>query len=424
MKEYVFLSYKSEEKETALNIKRILEANGIECWMAPESLQIGSVYSAEITKAISNCKAFILVLSHKSQESVYVRKELDLAIGKNKPVYPFAIENTVLNDSFSFYLQDIQIYSAFSSWESSLEKLVRAIRYLFESIGVEPNPDTVLRDPIKIMSALPHHFDPEYILFGRYKVIELLQVYDGNQQFYSAIDMHTCRTVLIKYIDRTLPHRELSFGISTAGTFFQHPYIASPIDEYSNESYFVHIEPFYEVHSLDTIIESEGPQDYITVLKWAIPICEAMIYMNEDMGYFYGQMGAQNIRIQNNGLPILFDVSLAVPLSCKTNSFFGNIGRYYPGKAFGANVTIDIYALGANMFYALTGCYFHGLERDITILQNQHNIPKPLIEIIQKCLSPFPEKRYQSFKELLYDLEYYDKQPKKSKTIWTLIGTQ
>jgi len=50
------------------------------------------------------------------------------------------------------------------------------------------------------------------------------------------LDLHTKKRVLIKYIDRTLPYQETGFGISTAGTYLQHPYIATPIDEYSNES--------------------------------------------------------------------------------------------------------------------------------------------------------------------------------------------
>lgn len=48
MQEYVFISYKSEQKEIALKIKDILEENGISCWMAPESIPVGSNYAAEI----------------------------------------------------------------------------------------------------------------------------------------------------------------------------------------------------------------------------------------------------------------------------------------------------------------------------------------------------------------------------------------
>ena len=103
MNEYVFISYKSEQKSIALKIKTILEENGITCWMAPESIPGGSNYAAEITQAISQCKEFVVILSEQSQNSAYVLKEIDVAIKKNKNILPFQVEPIVLNDSIEYY---------------------------------------------------------------------------------------------------------------------------------------------------------------------------------------------------------------------------------------------------------------------------------------------------------------------------------
>lgn len=115
----------------------------------------------------------------------------------------------------------------------------------------------------------------------------MLGIYAASQQHYSAVDMHTHKEVLVNYVDRTVSHEEPHFGISYSGTLFQHPYIASPTDEYSNEAYYVRIEPFYNVESLSQLIMMNGPQHYNDVIKWAVAVCEAMIYLNDDKGYIY-----------------------------------------------------------------------------------------------------------------------------------------
>ncbi len=404
MKEYIFISYKSEQRKTALKIKEILENNGISCWMAPESIPGGSTYASEITTAIDNCKEFLVILSSLAQDSQYVMKEIDSAIKRRKVILPFVIEDFIFNKNLDFYLTDIQLYPAYLSWESTLEKMIREIRWAFHSINSVPNPNTVLHDPIKLGSALPHVLDNEYLLFGRYRIKKLLGMYATSQQHYLGIDEHTYKEVLVNYIDRTIPYKELFFGISSAGTLFQHPYIASPIDEYSNESYFVHIEPFYDVRSLEEIVRTSGPQDYRDILKWAIAICHAMIYLNEDMGYIYGQMTSINIRIQKNGLPILFDVSTATPIN---SQYYGSFDpRICPPEVWQvrtlATPTIDIYALGVNMYYALTS------DKEQISFKNVafDKIPKKMRAVIEKSLNNNITKRYQTFREVLYDLEH------------------
>ena len=404
MKEYIFISYKSEQRETALRIKEILEENGISCWMAPESIPGGSSYASEITTAIDNCKEFLVVLSSMAQDSQYVIKELDSAIKRKKVVLPFVIEDFIFNNNLDYYLTDVQLYPAYLSWESTLEKMIREIRWAFQSINATPNPDTVLKDPIKLGSALPHVLENGYLLFGRYRIKKMLGVYATSQQHYLGIDEHTDKEVLINYIDRTIPYKEMSFGASTAGTLFQHPYIASPIDEYSNESYFVHIEPFYDVRSLKEIVSTSGPQDYRDIIKWAIAICHAMIYLNEDMGYIYGQMTSNNIRIQKNGLPILFDISTATPLNSEYYGSFDPLilaPETLRGQA-PATPTIDIYALGINMYYALTGDKKQSTD-EVAALDK---IPQKMRAVIEKCLNNNITKRYQTFRDVLYDLEH------------------
>lgn len=54
----IFISYSSRDYNTAETIRKVLENNGIECWMAPESIPMGSDYAREIPDAIEKCSAF------------------------------------------------------------------------------------------------------------------------------------------------------------------------------------------------------------------------------------------------------------------------------------------------------------------------------------------------------------------------------
>ncbi len=415
MCEYIFISYKSEQRNIALQIKKILEDNGISCWMAPESIPGGATYASEINKAINGCNEFVIILSEMAQGSQHVLKELDIATKRNKTILPFMIEDFVFNGNVDYYLTNVQLYTAYQSWEDAVEKLVREIRWRLASINVSQSPDSIVYDPIKIGSSLPHFLECGYILFGRYEIKKLLGIYAASQQHYSAVDMHTHREVLVNYVDRTVSHEEPHFGVSYSGTLFQHPYIASPTDEYSNEAYYVRIEPFYNVESLSRLIMMNGPQHYNDVIKWAVAVCEAMIYLNDDKGYIYGQMTPVNIRIQKSGLPILFDTSIAAPINSK---YYGTFNEYVCSPEIYmencvAKPSIDIYALGVNMYFALTG------ELKLLCSENKseikrslqvRNIPKGLIITISRCLDT--KNPYSNFHQVLADLANATEKPR------------
>ncbi len=128
---YVFISYSSAEYTEAALVRNVLTENGIKCWMAPDSIPVGSSYATEINVAIENCGIFVLVLSEKAQNSAWVEKELDSAITRHKIVYPFMIENCQLNDAFDFYLTNVQRHSAFESKSVAMERMVKEIKAIF-----------------------------------------------------------------------------------------------------------------------------------------------------------------------------------------------------------------------------------------------------------------------------------------------------
>ena len=97
------------------------------CWMAPGSIPGGAKYAAHIPQAIRSCDIFVVVLSNKAQQSMWVPKELNQAINAKKKIMPFFIENCSLHDDFDLYLCDLQRYDAWRDRECAISELIRDI---------------------------------------------------------------------------------------------------------------------------------------------------------------------------------------------------------------------------------------------------------------------------------------------------------
>lgn len=115
----VFVSYASPDGDVASRIVRFLEENAIPCWVAPRDLPPGVEYGAAIINAISESFALVLVLSEHSNESQFVRKEVERAVSKGKPVLPVRIREVMPSGALEFFVSSAQWVDA---WESPVEE--------------------------------------------------------------------------------------------------------------------------------------------------------------------------------------------------------------------------------------------------------------------------------------------------------------
>lgn len=112
-KGYWFISYSSKDSSVVAALVDILKSCGISYWKAPEMIPAGSNYAKEIPKAISNCSVFVFVVSESSQNSIWVEKEVDIAIADRKKIIPVKIDEALLNDMYRFYLSNVQIIETY-----------------------------------------------------------------------------------------------------------------------------------------------------------------------------------------------------------------------------------------------------------------------------------------------------------------------
>lgn len=126
----VFISYSSKEFDKARFVRDTLQKNGIDAWMAPESIPSGSNYTKEIPAAIKVCKVFLLILSANAQKSVWVPAETEQAFKHEKIILPFVIDKCEIADEFDFMLSRSQRIDAYEKKADALEKLVKRLQTL------------------------------------------------------------------------------------------------------------------------------------------------------------------------------------------------------------------------------------------------------------------------------------------------------
>ncbi len=124
----VFISYSSKDLGVVNRIAEEFDRMGVLFWKAPEMIPAGSSYAKEIPKAIQECDVFLLLLSKSSQDSIWVEKEIDSAICHRKTILPVQIEELELNDTFQFYLSNIQIITFYKNEEEALRGMKRKLK--------------------------------------------------------------------------------------------------------------------------------------------------------------------------------------------------------------------------------------------------------------------------------------------------------
>ena len=104
MADRVFISYSQPDHGCAFELVDQLEANGVDCWIAPRDIAPAADWAAEIIKAIGSARIMVLVFSANSNASPQVRREVERAVHKQVRILPFRIEDVQPSQSLEYFL--------------------------------------------------------------------------------------------------------------------------------------------------------------------------------------------------------------------------------------------------------------------------------------------------------------------------------
>jgi len=100
----VFISHSAQDKAVSDAVCAALERGAVRCWIAPSDVQPGRSFAGEITRAIQQSKAMVLIFSANSNNSQQVLREVQLAVSSHLHIIQLRIEDVRPNDDLTYFI--------------------------------------------------------------------------------------------------------------------------------------------------------------------------------------------------------------------------------------------------------------------------------------------------------------------------------
>ena len=259
------------------------------------------------------------------------------------------------------------------------------------------------------------------ILQGRYEILHMLGQ-GGMGTVYMARDLRlTGRSCVVKKLRDDYFREE---DRQKAQEFFQRemevlagldtdcPNIVRVQDFFAESGCFFLVMDYVQGSNLHQMLHGERdgePFSEDSVVKWAQQICDVLIFLhNQNPPIIYRDLKPSNVMIDVKGSVKLVDFGIARRAEGGENTHVVSPGYSPPEQYWGsADVRSDIYALGATMFFLLTGKDPEALHVGSPRTVNA-DVSEGLDRIVQKCMSQDVNERYQSAQELWEALLHKD----------------
>jgi hypothetical protein len=146
-----FISHSSRDKIAADTCCAMLEKAGVRCWIAPRDVKPGTEYGASIIDGIDQSRLMVLIFSSSANDSSQIRREIERAVSKSKPIIPVRIEEVTPTKSMEYFLGAIHWLDALTlpieKHFQQLSETVKAILEVDSSTRRAANDETARKAP-------------------------------------------------------------------------------------------------------------------------------------------------------------------------------------------------------------------------------------------------------------------------------------
>lgn len=193
-----------------------------------------------------------------------------------------------------------------------------------------------------------------------------------------------------------------------------HPNIVEVIDVFDENNTSYMVMPFIEGRSLQNIVDSQGPLPYPEVVNYMAQVTNAIGYIH-DRHILHRDIKPDNIMITDDYKAILIDFGSAREFEQDKTQIHTSMltHGYAPTEQYTANSRkgsyTDIYAIGATMYFVLTGqvpleAGARLTERLVEPKELAPDIPDEANRTILKAMQIKAENRHQTVQEFMDDL--------------------
>lgn len=256
------------------------------------------------------------------------------------------------------------------------------------------------------------------VIDGKYEILRKIGQ-GGMSVVYLAMDTHLNKQWAVKEIrkkgngkDDVVIVNSLLAEVNMMKKL-DHPSLPRIVDIIDNgETIFV-VMDYIEGESLDKILLEYGPQPEELVIAWAKQLCDVLSYLHSQKPpIIYRDMKPANIMLKPEGNIKIIDFGIAREYkeqSLADTTVLGTKGYAPPEQYSGqTDARSDIFALGMTMHHLLTGIDPRGGEKYVPVRMWNPELSEGIEIIIDKCVQPAAENRYQNCSDLLYNLEHPD----------------
>lgn len=256
------------------------------------------------------------------------------------------------------------------------------------------------------------------VIDGKYEILRKIGQ-GGMSVVYLAMDTHLNKQWAVKEIRKKGNGKDdvviVNSLLAEANMMkkLDHPSLPRIVDIIDNgETIFV-VMDYIEGESLDKILLEYGPQPEELVIAWAKQLCDVLSYLHSQRPpIIYRDMKPANIMLKPEGNIKIIDFGIAREYkeqSLADTTVLGTKGYAPPEQYSGqTDARSDIFALGMTMHHLLTGIDPRGGEKYVPVRMWNPELSEGIEIIIDKCVQPAAENRYQNCSDLLYDLEHPD----------------
>ncbi|MDE6518547.1 MAG: serine/threonine protein kinase, partial [Acetatifactor sp.] len=254
------------------------------------------------------------------------------------------------------------------------------------------------------------------VIDGKYEILTEIGR-GGMSVVYLARDTHLNKQWAVKEIRKKGSDKEdevvVNSLLAEANMMkrLDHPALPRIVDIIENNVTIYVVMDYIEGESLDKILTEYGPQPEELVIGWAKQICDALSYLHgQKPPIIYRDMKPANIMLRPEGNIKIIDFGIAREYkeqSLADTTLLGTKGYAPPEQYSGqTDVRSDIFALGMTMHHLLTGIDPRTGAAYAPVRMWNPELSEGIELIIDKCVEPAAENRYQNCQDILYDLEH------------------
>lgn len=256
------------------------------------------------------------------------------------------------------------------------------------------------------------------IIDKKYEILKEIG-HGGMSTVYLAMDLHLNKQWAVKEIRKKGSGKNDEIVVNSllaeANLMkrLDHPALPRIVDIIDNGVTIFVIMDYIEGESLDKVLAEYGAQPEELVIGWAKQLCDALSYLHSQKPpIIYRDMKPANIMLKPEGNIKIIDFGIAREYkeqSLADTTVLGTKGYAPPEQYSGqTDARSDIYALGMTMHHLLTGVDPRNGDAYAPVRMWNPELSEGIEIIIDRCVQPAPENRYQSCADLLYDLDHPD----------------